>query len=60
MVKGTYRIIQNPRTKKYRVVDEKGHGVDLGTTKLRQAKKRSPVAIEKMERTNGPGSRKNR
>jgi len=31
-------------------VDEKGHGVDLGTTKLRQAKKRSPGAIEKMEK----------
>ena len=50
-VRGTYRRVQDDRSKEYRVVDNKGHGVKLGTSKLSNAKKRSELAIRKMEKT---------
>ena len=50
-VRGTYRLVQDNRSKEYRIVDNKGHGVKLGTSKLSNAKKRSELAIRKKEKT---------
>jgi|TARA_R100000781_G_C4015137_1_gene105073 hypothetical protein len=50
-VRGTYRLRKEGRKNEWVAIDSKGHGVKLGTSDLKQAKKRAGVAIKKMEKT---------
>ena len=50
-VRGTYRLVKRGGSKNYEAVDKHGHGVKLGTSSLKLAKKRAGLAIKKMEET---------
>ena len=50
MVKETHKLIQDTKTKEYSLVDEQEHAVKLGTTSLKQAKKRSLIILQKKEK----------
>jgi len=52
MVKETHKLIQDSKTEEYSLVDEQEHAVKLGTTSLKQAKKRSLIFLQKRNETN--------
>ena len=50
-VRETHKLIQDNKTEEYSLVDEQEHAVKLGTTSLKQAKKRSLIILQKKEKT---------
>ena len=52
MVKETHKLIQDNKTREYKLVSESGKTVELGTGSLRQAKKRSLIIIQNKRKNN--------
>ena len=52
MVRETHKLIQDSKTKKYRLVSKGGKTIELGTGNLRQAKKRSLIFLQNERKNN--------
>ena len=52
MVKETHKLIQDNKTREYKLVSKSGKTVELGTGSLRQAKKRSLIILQNKRKNN--------
>jgi len=52
VIRETHKIIQDNKTREYKLVSKSGKTIELGTGNLRQAKKRSLIFLQNEKKNN--------